>query len=156
MYRLENLIPPPAVLLFTLVSIFFISGFDRARSLYAKDFSLNALLATVLVVTGLVITVLAIKLFKINQTTVNPLRPDTATFLVTTGVFKLTRNPMYLSMVLFSLSSVVFFGSAWCLIAVAGFVAFMVRFQIIPEERAMEALFGKDFTEYKANTRRWI
>jgi protein-S-isoprenylcysteine O-methyltransferase Ste14 len=63
---------------------------------------------------------------------------------------------MYLGMVLTSLSSVVFFGSAWCLIAVVAFIAFMVRFQIIPEERAMASLFDKEFAEYKANTRRWI
>jgi len=156
MRKLETLIPPPAVLLFTLVLMFIISRFDRARILYANDFSSNTLLATVLVIAGISITVLAIKQFKINQTTVNPLRPDTATFLVTSGVFKLTRNPMYLGMVLLCLSSVVFYGSAWCLIAVVAFIAFIVRFQIVPEERAMASLFGKKFAEYKANTRRWI
>jgi protein-S-isoprenylcysteine O-methyltransferase Ste14 len=134
----------------------FISRFDRARILYAEDFSFNALLGTFLIVIGIVITILAIKLFKINQTTVNPLRPDTATFLVTTGIFKLTRNPIYLGMVLFCLSSVVFFGSAWCLLAVVGFIAFIVRFQIIPEERALETLFGKKFADYKSSTRRWV
>jgi protein-S-isoprenylcysteine O-methyltransferase Ste14 len=136
--------------------MFFISSFDRARILYAKGLPLNAVLATVLVILGFTITVLAIKQFKINQTTVNPLRPDTATFLVTTGVFRLSRNPMYLGMILFCLSSVVFSGSAWCLIAVAGFIAFIVRFQVIPEERAMASLFGKEFAKYKAKTRRWI
>jgi len=136
--------------------MFFISSYDRARILYTGDLSLNALIATVLVIIAATITVLAIKQFKINQTTVNPLRPDTATSLVTTGIYKLSRNPMYLGMILLCLSSVVFSGSAWCLIAVAAFIAFIVRFQVIPEERAMASLFGKDFAKYKSKTRRWF
>jgi protein-S-isoprenylcysteine O-methyltransferase Ste14 len=156
MRKLENLIPPPAILLLTLVAMFFIAGFDHTRILKADNYSLNTLIATALVTIGIAIAVLGIKQFRKSQTTVNPLKPDTASSLVTSGIFKLTRNPMYLGMVLVSLSSVAFYGSAWCLIAVAAFMAFITRFQIVPEERAMESLFDKEFDAYKASTRGWI
>jgi protein-S-isoprenylcysteine O-methyltransferase Ste14 len=156
MHKLENLIPPPAVLLITLLVMFVISRFDHVRFLRADAFGLNTLLAIGLVVLGIGLAVLGIKQFRQAQTTVNPLRPDTATKLVTSGVFKLTRNPMYLGMVMLALSAVVFYGSAWCLLVVAAFIAFISRFQIAPEERAMQALFGNQFAAYKASTRRWI
>jgi protein-S-isoprenylcysteine O-methyltransferase Ste14 len=156
MRKLENLIPPPAVLLLTLVAMFFISRFDQTLVLKADNFSLNTLLATTLVISGIAIAILGIKQFRKSDTTVNPLRPDTASILVTSGVFTLTRNPMYLGMLLISLSSVAFYGSVWCLTAVAAFMAFITRFQIIPEETAMASLFGKEYDAYKASTRRWI
>jgi len=142
MHRLENLIPPPALLLITLVVMFIISRFDRARILRFDVYSLNTLIAAILVVAGIVLSVLALKEFRLAQTTINPLKPETAS--------------MYLGILLVALSSVAYYGSAWCLIAIAAFIAYITRFQIVPEERAMASLFGKDFDIYKSNTRRWI
>ena len=156
MRKLENLIPPPAVLLITLLLIFGISRVDNHRILRLDAWQLNSLLAALLVIVGIGIAVLAIKQFRQAQTTVNPLRPDSASRLVTSGIFKRSRNPMYLGMVLVVLSSVVFYGSAWGLLAVAAFIAFISRFQIVPEERAMKALFGDQFDSYKLHTRRWV
>ncbi|MFT6723666.1 MAG: protein-S-isoprenylcysteine O-methyltransferase Ste14 [Arenicella sp.] len=156
MRKLENLIPPPAVLLITLLLTSGISGVDNHRILRLDTWPLNLLFAGLLVIVGVGIAVLAIKQFQQAQTTVNPLRPASASRLVTSGVFKLSRNPMYLGMVLVVLSSVVFYGSAWCLLAVAAFIAFISRFQIVPEERAMKALFGDQFDSYKLRTRRWV
>lgn len=156
MHRLENLIPPPALLLITLVVMFIISRFDRARILRFDVYSLNTLIAAILVVAGIVLSVLALKEFRLAQTTINPLKPETASNFVKSGVFRFTRNPMYLGILLVALSSVAYYGSAWCLIAIAAFIAYITRFQIVPEERAMASLFGKDFDIYKSNTRRWI
>jgi len=156
MRKLENLIPPPLVLLLTLVVMFVISRFDTARILRADEFALNTLIASILAFAGIALAVLGIHEFKRTQTTINPLQPAAASNLVTTGVFRFTRNPMYLGMFLIALSSVVFYGSPWCLIAIAAFVAFITRFQIVPEERAMTLLFKKEFDAYKASTRRWI
>ena len=156
MSRLENSIPPPAVLLFTMMVMFIISRFDTTRILRADQFALNAVLATILVIAGIVVPVLGIRQFRRTQTTINPLKPNTASNLVTSGIFRLTRNPMYLGMVLLALSSAIYYGSAWCLIPVVAFIAFITRFQILPEERAMGSLFSTEFDAYKANTRRWI
>ena len=156
MHRLENLIPPPAVLLLTLISMFIISRFDHARILRTDASLLNSLLAVALVVGGVAMAVFGIKEFRRTQTTINPLKPETASNLVVSGIFRFTRNPMYLGMLCIALSSVAFYGSAWCLIAVIAFFGFITRFQILPEERAMASLFGEKFDAYKANTRRWV
>lgn len=156
MHRLENLIPPPAILLVTLVIMFIVSRFDSARILRADKFSINTLLATLLVVAGIAVIIFAIKEFRRAGTTINALKPETASRLVISGVFRFTRNPMYLGMLSVALGAVVFYGSAWCVIAVALFLAFITRFQVVPEERAMETLFGKQYDAYRACTRRWI
>ena len=156
MHKLDSLIPPPAALLITLVIMFFIASFDDARILRMDRFVVNTVIATGLIVAGITLGILAIKQLKREHTTINPLRPNTTSSLVTSGIFKFTRNPMYLGMVLVTLGAATFYGSAWCLIIFVAFIVFIRRFQIDPEERAMLSLFGKKFEDYKANTRRWI
>lgn len=156
MSRLEHLVPPPAVLLITLIAMFVISRYDQARDLRADVYIVNSSIAIGFAVAGIAIVIMAIRQFRATQTTINPLKPHTASNLVTTGVFRFTRNPMYLGMVFVALGSVAYYGSAWCVLAVIAFVAYITRFQIIPEERAMLALFGHEFEIYKTRTRRWI
>jgi len=156
MRQLEHLVPPPIVLLFTLIIMFVISRFDQVRVLRADNFLINNMVATGLVIIGAAIVIMGIQEFKRTKTTVNPLRPETASNLVTSGIFRITRNPMYLGMLLIAFSSVAYYGSAWCLIAVAAFRGYINRFQIKPEERAMEKLFGQRFATYKSKTRRWL
>lgn len=89
-------------------------------------------------------------------TTFNPLNPERATKLVTSGVYAISRNPLYLSLLLLLIAYAV---SLWSLPAAAGpavFVAYITRFQVVPEERALEAKFGDAFTDYKRRVRQWI
>lgn len=105
---------------------------------------------------GAVILALAVSAFIRARTTVNPLAPEDAETLVTSGLYRISRNPMYLAM------SLVLTGSAFLngnLAAFAGpllFVWVMTLFQIKPEERALQAKFGEAFTAYRQRTRRWI
>lgn len=94
--------------------------------------------------------------FRRARTTVNPLRPDRASALVRTGVYRITRNPMYVGMMLGLLSWAVFLASPLSLLGPVTFVAYITRFQIRPEERALSARFGADYEQYKARVRRWI
>jgi protein-S-isoprenylcysteine O-methyltransferase Ste14 len=87
---------------------------------------------------------------------VNPLSPEQATKLVTDGIFKYSRNPMYLGMVFILSSLAVFFNLIGGIILIALFCFYITKFQIIPEERAMSNLFSQDFNKYKQATRRWI
>ena len=94
--------------------------------------------------------------FRQAQTTVNPLKPDTATALVTSGVYGYTRNPMYLGMLAVLLAWAVFLASPAALAGVLGFWWYIGRFQIRPEERALAALFGSSFSDYTSRVRRWL
>lgn len=91
-----------------------------------------------------------------HRTTINPLTPRKTSALVTTGVYRITRNPMYVGLLLFLTAWAVWLGAAWPLLAPLGFVAYITRFQIRPEERALTALFGDDFTTYTTRVRRWL
>lgn len=105
---------------------------------------------------GLVVGVAGVVSFRRARTTVNPLTPEACSSLVVAGVFRLTRNPMYLGLLLALLAWALFLANLYTLILLAGWVAYMNRFQIRPEERALEAAFGEDFLNYKKRVRRWL
>lgn len=113
-------------------------------------------LAVVLEVLGACITVAGVVGFRWAGTTVNPLRPQAASALVTSGVYRWTRNPMYLGMLLGLAGGGVYLahGLAWLLLPL--FVAYMNRFQIRVEERALSERFGAAYTRYKHSVRRWL
>ena len=90
------------------------------------------------------------------RTTVNPLRPERASALVTTGVYRITRNPMYVGMALMLLAWAVLLASPAALAGPVTFIAYMNRFQIGPEEDALDTLFGPDYAAYRSRVRRWL
>jgi protein-S-isoprenylcysteine O-methyltransferase Ste14 len=94
--------------------------------------------------------------FRRARTTVNPLSPHTCTVLVTTGVFRFSRNPMYLALLLVLLGWGLFLANGFAVLLALAFVAYMNRFQIGPEERALQQVFGQAFAEYRRRVRRWI
>jgi len=103
-----------------------------------------------------VIAIAAFYAFWRARTTINPMRPERASTLVTRGIYRFTRNPLYLSLVLLLIAYAI---RLWSLPALAGpvlFVAYVQRFHITPEERALQAKFGEAFTDYKRQVRRWL
>ena len=148
---MSNKIPPPVITLIGALLIYYSSLFFPYLTLPA----FNAL-PILSLVSGIAVIVFAIKSFKDYKTTINPLKPETASSLVTNGVFKYTRNPMYLGLLLILIYlSLIFNVVGGCLISL-GFIIYITKFQIIPEEVAMEKLFGNQFLEYKKQVRRWI
>jgi len=106
--------------------------------------------------TGAVTGFAGIVSFRKAGTTVNPLHPDQCTSLVNSGIYRLTRNPMYLALLLALLGWGLLLSDLYSLAWTAVFVLFMNRFQIQPEERALEKRFGAEFTRYQEQVRRWI
>ena len=148
---METKIPPPLVTLVFALSIYFSRGmFPAVEAQYSSYFGIFLLLL------GFFILISAVRLFRKDKTTVNPLSPEQATTLVTDGIFKYSRNPMYLGMALVLSSIAVFFNIIGGIILVALFCAYITKFQILPEERAMRDLFSDDFDKYTKVTRRWI
>ena len=94
--------------------------------------------------------------FKRAGTTVHPLKPERSSSLVTGGIFRLSRNPMYFALLLALLAWGLYLSNLYSVAVAMLFVPWMNRFQIRPEERAMEKLYGEDFLSYKKSTRRWL
>lgn len=86
----------------------------------------------------------------------NPIRPTATSSLVTSGPFRLTRNPMYLSLGFYLLAWAAYLSSVWALLLVPVFMLYINEFQIKPEERALSSLFGPEYAAYKARVRRWL
>ena len=148
---MEAKIPPPVVTLVFGLSIYF------SREIFqAVEIKYSSYIGILLLVLGLAILISAVRLFRKDKTTVNPLSPEQATKLVTDGIFKYSRNPMYLGMVFILSSMAVFFNLIGGIILIALFFFYITKFQIIPEEKAMSNLFSQDFNKYKQATRRWI
>lgn len=120
------------------------------------EFAWRCEVAVALEIAGIAVAIAGVVSFRRARTTVNPLKPDAASALVVSGVYRWTRNPMYLGVLLCLLGWVVWLGSVPALFVLPLFVAYMNRFQIIPEETALRARFGAEFEAYRARVRRWI
>ena len=149
--RLETKIPPPMVALIFGLLINYTK--DIFPNLVIKN---ENIFGTCFILIGLVCFLSAIGLFKKNQTTVTPLNPSSATKLITNGIYKYSRNPMYLGMSLVLAGISIMVNPIGGLALVSGFILYINQFQIEPEEKAMTKLFKNEFSEYKKYVRRWI
>jgi protein-S-isoprenylcysteine O-methyltransferase Ste14 len=95
-------------------------------------------------------------LFRSSGTTVMPFAPERASALVTTGSYAVTRNPMYVAMAGVLLAHAIHRGHPLQLLPLAGWAAFIDRFQIVPEERALTSVFGEEYDAYRRRVRRWL
>jgi protein-S-isoprenylcysteine O-methyltransferase Ste14 len=150
---LELRIPPPAVGLIVAAGMWAVA---RLPPLVAIPWLVRLLVAALLFAAGIAVASGGVASFRRTRTTVNPLKPETTTALVVTGVYSFTRNPMYLGMVLVLLAWAVFLAAPWTLAGPAIFMLYITRFQIIPEERVLAELFGESFAAYRRRVRRWL
>ena len=98
----------------------------------------------------------AFRLFNHFKTTANPFQPEKASELVTSGIFRFTRNPMYLSLFLLLTGWAVYLGSLMVFLLPFLFILVITTQQIKYEEQALEKLFGDDYLAYKKRVRRWM
>jgi protein-S-isoprenylcysteine O-methyltransferase Ste14 len=120
------------------------------------DFPARAGLTATFAVLGVACSLLGVAAFRRARTTVNPLTPDATTALVESGIYRLTRNPMYLGFLLLLLAEIVWLANPVALLAAPAFVLYLNRFQIGPEERALRNRFGAKFQSYSHRVRRWL
>jgi protein-S-isoprenylcysteine O-methyltransferase Ste14 len=112
-------------------------------------------LAGALAVVGVSFDILGLLTFFRSRTTVNPLRPAKASVLVTGGIYRITRNPMYVGLAFVLTGWAVWLGSLWPFLGPVLFVAYITRFQIAPEERILRGKFS-EFDAYATRVRRWL
>ncbi|GAB3769484.1 isoprenylcysteine carboxylmethyltransferase family protein [Ramlibacter monticola] len=153
MLNLEHRIPPPVVGLAIAAAMWAVGQMPPAFALasWVRD-----ALVVVLVAAGLAFDLAGLVAFRRLRTTVNPLRPQNASALVTGGVYRVTRNPMYVGMALLLTAWAVQLSSAWPFFGPLAFVLFIDRFQVVPEEKAMRERFGESWAAYAARVRRWL
>jgi protein-S-isoprenylcysteine O-methyltransferase Ste14 len=152
MQSLELKVPP-----LMLVAMFAAAMLLASRVLPSLSFPLpgRQLLTGGLALAGLAVALLGVHAFRKHQTTVNPFTPEASAVLVVEGVYRLSRNPMYLGFLLVLAGVAAYLSSAAAVVLLPAFVLYMNRFQIEPEERALLKQFGSQYSQYMAMVRRW-
>jgi protein-S-isoprenylcysteine O-methyltransferase Ste14 len=153
MHVLELKVPPAAVVLLTAAFMWVCAW---AVPAFGFRFPASDFYAVGLAVAGAVTSVLGIVSFARARTTINPMKPESSSSLVVSGIYKLTRNPMYLGSLLVLAGWGIHLSNVLAFLLLPPFILYMNRFQIGPEERALAALFGQEFAAYKSRVRRWL
>lgn len=122
----------------------------------AFDFPWRTAAALGFVSAGVIIGLIAVVAFRKANTTVNPTKPGTTSAMVTSGIYRYSRNPMYVGFLLALTGWAAFLSHTLAFALLPAFVVYMNRFQISPEERALTANFGSQFVTYKQAVRRWL
>ncbi|MGB3621229.1 MAG: isoprenylcysteine carboxylmethyltransferase family protein [Ketobacter sp.] len=150
---LENKIPPPLI---ATVCGLFMWVLSLATPAIEITITVRVIAVTLALLTGMMFCLAGVLSFKRAKTTVNPLKPQSASALVDSGVYRITRNPMYVGFALGLLAWSFYLASPWTLTGIFVFIVYMNRFQIEPEERALLSLFGAEYSQYQARARRWL
>jgi protein-S-isoprenylcysteine O-methyltransferase Ste14 len=151
--RLETKIPPPIVMLLCAALAWALADVLPGRPL---EWPFQGALAGLLVVAGLFLNLAPKRAFQRAGTTVNPMTPASATTLVTTGLYRWSRNPMYLGQAVLLTAWALFIDRPAAFGAVPLFVAYITRLQIVPEEDILHRRFPGIYVAFRERTRRWL
>lgn len=146
-------IPPPVIGLATAAAMWLVHHFLPEWSMTN---SFLKYMAMILVLIGLLIEILSVFRFFRAKTTINPLKPERSQKLVTTGLYRYSRNPMYLGMLTILLGFALWLGNPIALLMLTFFVWYISTFQIKPEEAVLLELFQDEYKAYQQRVRRWI
>ncbi|MGR5063040.1 methyltransferase family protein [Photobacterium sp. DNB22_13_2] len=149
---MELRLPPPLILLITLGCMY---GLARYSPFYAFSFAGQSHIVLLFCLLGTVMGLSAVWSFAKARTTVDPRFPNKTSKLVTSGIFRYSRNPMYLGLLCFICAAFVYLSALSPLLMVGVFIFYMNHFQIAPEEAVLQAMFGEQFELYCQRVRRW-
>ena len=153
MKSLELKIPPPAIALAVAAAMWALS---RVAPLLQIPTGIRQWLAVAVALAGIGFSVAGVISFRRAKTTLNPTQPQLTSSLVSSGIYTVTRNPMYVGLLFLLVAWAILLSSAWALLGPAAYFLYIGRFQIAPEERALSALFGAEYTAYLSRVRRWL
>lgn len=153
MLKLRLKIPP---VLQGIIALIFIWLLSQYMPVFHIDIAFKGLLSIAIISIGISIGVLAVSAFIKMRTTVDPRYPEKANKLVVVGIYRYSRNPMYLAIALVLFGISINLGALSSLLILALFVVYINRFQIVPEEKMLEQKFGESYTHYAQNVRRWL
>jgi protein-S-isoprenylcysteine O-methyltransferase Ste14 len=153
MTALENRIPPPVLCAVLAILMGGIAWAAPAVDIPAvARFGLAGAFALI----GVACAAPAFTAFSRAKTTINPVDIEAASALVSDGIYRYTRNPMYVALSALLAAWAAYLGTAWAFLGPVVFIAFLTRFQILPEERVLQAKFGAAYADYRARVRRWV
>lgn len=153
MHALELKIPPPVVVVLTAGTMW---GISLVGPLLELPAFIRIVTAVTICLAGVGLSLAGVIAFRRARTTVNPMKPQTTSSLVCSGIYRVTRNPMYVGLVFVLVAWAVLLSSAWALLGPMAFALYMNRFQIAPEERVLSSMFGASYSDYKSSVRRWL
>ncbi|MEK9712373.1 MAG: isoprenylcysteine carboxylmethyltransferase family protein [Thalassolituus sp.] len=150
---LEHKIPPPVVGALCALFMWCLSVFTYQVAWWGTG---AQIVTAILVIVGLLFDSSGLLSFIRSKTTINPVHIERASHLVTSGIYRATRNPMYLGMAFLLTALAIWLEAPLAFTGPILFVLYITRFQIIPEERILVELFGDEYQAYKSKVRRWI
>jgi protein-S-isoprenylcysteine O-methyltransferase Ste14 len=153
MQWLELKVPPLLVWLIVAVAMLGVAYIAPRLSFNLPG---SSAIAAALVALGGALAVAGVFAFRGRGTTVNPLTPSESSFVVTNGVYRVSRNPMYLGFLVALAGWAVYLSNAGAVMLLPAFVAYLTQYQIKPEERALLSKFGSEFAQYMSRVRRWL
>jgi protein-S-isoprenylcysteine O-methyltransferase Ste14 len=153
MQSLEHRLPPPLV--FVILGAVMLAE-SRIFPSSPIASTVSSLIANALAWMALIFASLGFVTLRLARTTIDPIHIEAASTLVTTGIYRCTRNPMYVGLTCLLMAWSAHLMVPWTAIGPAAFVLFITRFQIIPEERALQRKFGSAYEDYRRRVRRWL
>lgn len=153
MQQLPLKIVPLAQLIVAVLAMYLLSEHFPILSFYLSD---NKIFCLILIASGLLMMLIGVVTFHYHQTTVDPRKPDAASALVVAGIYRYSRNPMYLGMTLVLVGVAFILANVGSLLVIPLFVFSITSLQIKPEELALEERFGDTYRDYKERVNRWI
>lgn len=150
---MELKIPPPILLVAAAVLMWLAAHYVPAL---AFAMPASRAIGIALMIAGVAASVSGARAFHRADTTKDPRHPERATALVTGGIYRITRNPMYLGLALLLLGWGIYLANLLSLVFVLAFIGYLNRFQIVPEERVLDTRFGDAYRQYKRTVRRWL
>ena len=151
--KLALKIPPPVQALICGVLMWVV---DEKLPGGEFEFAFQLPFAILVAVSGIALVVVSMLAFRRVSTTVDPFHPEETSNLVVGGVFRFSRNPMYISLLLVLIGWAIWLGSVLNIAVLALFITYITVFQIKPEEDVLRSLFGESYHDYCSKVRRWI
>ncbi len=147
-------VPPPLIYITCFLLSYLLQGYFTIRSAFFFHSKAANIIGIIFIISALMLAIPALRQFFKTKNTIVLIKP--ANSLQTTGIYSLTRNPMYLSLMLMYLGMAFIFGNWWTLF-LAPVLFLLVTYRIIlPEERYLGRAFGEEYSAYKTKVRRWI
>ncbi|RUM75801.1 MAG: isoprenylcysteine carboxylmethyltransferase family protein [Sulfurovum sp.] len=151
--RIKLLIPPPVYALMMGGLMWFLNHHFPINHFIAMPWNW---IGVVLILISGAFDIWSILLFFKKHTTANPMKPENTTDLVTKGLYKITRNPMYVGLLVILTGYAIWLGSVTPFLVLPIFYFLITEMQIKPEEAILEEKFGQEYLNYKKRVRRWL